>query len=503
VTLEELADSFLRYRAPYAATLGIAATCAYLGLFCVYRRIVFTGAALAQLAAAGSAAGLFLAPRVGLGLEPLVERYAPTLLSLLASLGGALVLRARRLDARVTPDAVVGLVHSGAAGLAVLLVWRSAHGPAELANLLAGEVLLARPGELLVLALGLVGVGAIHAVYRARFLLVSFDPDFARASGLPEARLQALFLGSLAVAVALVLQVAGLLLTFAFLVLAPVAGLQLGRRAGDVALVAAAAAVVASFAGFLAAIAWDLPVAPTIATALLGVAGAAWAAGRQLAAARAARAGLLGLAALSLAALAPGWLWSPAPPRAAPAPPSPVAPVEARQVDAAAQLAALTGAHEAAARAAAAVALGEARPLPDEALDGLLAAQLDEEAEVRAAATRALAGTDLAARLHGRQATGPSCAVRTYAALALAGEGDREGLAGLVDALGDPDLPALLRAEALDRLTPLRGPGPEPVLDPFSPSPEAVAAWHGWWSREGPRLVWDPTGRRWTSPGPR
>ncbi len=501
MTLEELADSFLRYRAPYAATLGIAAMCAYLGLFCVYRRIVFTGAALAQLAAAGSAAGLFLAPRVGIGLEPLVERYAPTLLSLLASLGGALVLRARRLDARVTPDAIVGLVHSGAAGLAVLLVWRSAHGPAELANLLAGEVLLARPGELLVLALGLLGVGAIHAVYRARFLLVAFDPDFARASGLPEARLQALFLGSLAVAVALVLQVAGLLLTFAFLVLAPVAGLQLGRRAGDVALVAAAAAVVASFAGFLAAIAWDLPVAPTIATALLGVAGAAWAAGRQLAAARAARTGLLALAALSIAAMAPGWLWSPAPPRPAAPPPVPVAaPAPTTPADAQAQLEALIGAPTAAARAAAAVALGEARPLPDDALDGLLAAQLDEEAVVRAAATQALAGADLAARLHARQATGPSCAVRTYAALALAGEGDREGLAGLVDALGDPDLPALLRAEALDRLTPLRG---ESALDPFSPKPEEVAAWHGWWAREGPRLVWDPTGRRWTSPGPR
>jgi ABC-type Mn2+/Zn2+ transport system permease subunit len=45
-----LLDTLSSVASAYAATVAIGLVCAYLGLFTVLRRIVFTGVALAQLA---------------------------------------------------------------------------------------------------------------------------------------------------------------------------------------------------------------------------------------------------------------------------------------------------------------------------------------------------------------------------------------------------------------------------------------------------------------------
>lgn len=506
-------DTFRLYAVPYAATLLIAAVCAWLGLLCVYRRIVFTGAALAQLAAMGAAAALFLVPRVPAGWAEGVERWGPAVGSLSASFLGALGLRSRRLDPRVTPDARVGMVYGGAAALAVLFVWRSASGPAELSNLLAGEVLLARPGELLGLAAGLLAAGALLFCLRAELLLVSFDPEFAAAAGLPVQQLELAFLGALALAVALSLQVAGLLLTFAFLVLSPLVGLLLGRGTREVTLLGPLAGLGASFLGFAAAIRWDLPVAPTIAAALLGLVGVAFLAGRGRGAPRLARALVSGLAATSLLVMAVGLVSGaparpePSPATASPAPttseppPGPSRPpagaLERDEEGLHHDLADLGASPDVSERVAAAARLG--RRGDARALEGLLAAQVDLEPEVRravGAALRSLAGVEgVHDRLHRELASGGAEA-RALAALALASAGERAGLEGLVACLADAEAPFPLRAEAVERLRALRGPQ-EPELPAYEPltgpqeNREALAAWRAWWAAIGPCLRWD------------
>lgn len=494
-------DTFRIYVSSYAATLLIGAICAWLGLLCVYRRIVFTGAALAQLAAMGAACALFLVPRVPAAWAEPLEHWGPVSGSLLASFLGALGLRGRRLDPRVTPDARVGMVYGGAAALAILFVWRSGSGPAELANILAGDVLLARPGQLLGLAAGLLAVGALLYAKRAELLLVSYDPEFARANGLPVDRLELLFVGALALAVSLSLQVAGVLLTFACLVLAPLVGLLLGRGTREVTLLAPAAAAAGSLLGFAAAIHFDLPVPPTIAAALLVLVGLAFAAGRGARAPVACRALVGGLAVLALLAVPVGLTGGSAP-APAPAPADHAAGEPPAERDAAPDpeqqlkdLALLGAASDAAERAAAATRLGQQGDA--RALEGLLAAQVDLEPPVRAAAASALRAlcrrTGVHEALHRQlQEGGPEA--RALAALALASAGERSGLAGLVASLGEPDAPYPLRAEALARLQALRE---EPEADPYEPlldpaeQPESLAAWRAWWEAVGPCLEWD------------
>lgn len=500
-------ETLARLAPAYAATVGIGAACAYVGLFAVLRRIVFTGVALAQLAAAGVAAAFFVAEAAWLPawLTAAAQRHGATVGSLGLTLAGALLLDARAgRQVRVPPDALVGLAYAASSAAAVLLVWRSPHGLAELQNILAGEVLLSREGQLATLWVGLAAVALVHARWRRELLLVSFDPEFARTLGLPERRLQLLLLGSLAVTVAVSLEVGGLLLVFALLVVPPSAGLLLGRGLGESTLLAVAVAVGAALVGFLLAIRLDLPVAPSVAAAAVALFAAAWLGHRAPRVGACVRATTLALAAAGLGAVPVAFaLRASAPPVGAPAvAPVDVEPAPARDDhahggvdDLHGALRALASAETPAARREAAARL--AREGDVAAIDPLVAALEDEEPDVREAALAAIEGVvahDPAgrARLEALLAD-PHAERRVLAATALWRLGDVRAVGAYVAALADEDVPLLLKDRVLHRLEELTGDGFG--YDPFASAEEnraAVERWRAWWRAAEARLRWDP-----------
>jgi len=274
--MDQILTTIASFAPSYWATLGVGALCAYLGIFTVLRRIVFTGAALAQAAAAGVAASFWLLTLpLPASLLALVSESGATIGSLCVAVGSALILARGERRGRLTADALVGAVFASSSALAVLLVWRSGLGLVELKNILAGDVLLSSSGDLRSLWLGVVGVAVLHAFKRQRFLLVAYDPAFARAQGLNVRALERAFLASLAVAVAVALRAAGLMLVFGTLVLPPLVGLRVGSTLTRATWVAVGAAWSSALGGFLLATRHDLPVAPTIVAcevALLGLA---------------------------------------------------------------------------------------------------------------------------------------------------------------------------------------------------------------------------------------
>ncbi|MEL6713996.1 MAG: metal ABC transporter permease [Planctomycetota bacterium] len=262
--MAELLSTVASFAPSYWATLGIGALCAYLGTFTVLRRIVFTGAALAQAAAAGVAATFWLATlSLPAWIQSLTTGSGVTFGGLAAAVGSALVLARGERPGRLTADAMVGVVFAASSALSVLFVWRSSAGLVELKNIVAGDVLLSSAADLRMLWIGVAGVALVHARFRSEFLLVAYDPPFARTQGLSVARLERLFLGSLAIAVAVALRAAGLMLVFGTLVLPPLVGLRVAGTLARATLVAVAAAWTSALGGFLLATRLNLPVAPT------------------------------------------------------------------------------------------------------------------------------------------------------------------------------------------------------------------------------------------------
>lgn len=247
--LSVFGDSFMQ--TALVASLIVGAVCAYLGVHVVLRRIVFVGAALAQVSSAG----------VGLAM---CTGKDPSLVSLLLTLGGVAAFSVKSKDRRTTQESIIGIGYAVASALAVLFVAKSAQGEAHLLDVLSGNILTVTPAEVWWMAgVGLAAVTA-HSLLSKQFLFSAFDPETAQASGIRAGWWDLLFFLILGVIISLAIRLAGTLLVFAFLVMPAVTGLLLSQRLGRVYAIAVGAASIATVGGLYASVTIDLPSGPAI-----------------------------------------------------------------------------------------------------------------------------------------------------------------------------------------------------------------------------------------------
>jgi zinc/manganese transport system permease protein len=148
------------------AGLLVTATHVPLGIRVLDRGIVFIDLAVAQIAGLGVILGVWL------GFE---HHGAPVQVSALAAaLAGALLLN---WTERLWPDvqeAIIGVVFVLAANAAILLLAANPQGAEHLKDLLVGQILWVRAGDLPLVALGSAAILAAWFWLRGRFFYVLF-----------------------------------------------------------------------------------------------------------------------------------------------------------------------------------------------------------------------------------------------------------------------------------------------------------------------------------------
>jgi ABC-type Mn2+/Zn2+ transport system permease subunit len=253
-------NAILLFREALYGALVIAVACSVLGVYVVLRRIVFVGAALAQLSSAGIALALWLAG-VGLTLG-LVTR--PTAMSLLVTLAGVLFFAVGGAGrARVPPDATIGVTYAIAAAAGILLIAKAATGEAH-DIFLQGNILGITRADTLVLLAVTVPVLLVHVAFYKEFLFVSFDRETARTLGYNVTLWNLLLYLTLGLVIAFAMQFAGVMVVFNFLVVPAVTGLLLARSMAGTFVTAVTAAVLAAIVGFSLSVPFDLPSGPAI-----------------------------------------------------------------------------------------------------------------------------------------------------------------------------------------------------------------------------------------------
>lgn len=218
----------------FVAGVLVTATHVPLGMQVLARGIVFIDLAIAQIAGCG----VLIADQ--LGFEP--EGAAVQVAALAAALAGALLLTwTERLWPEVQ-EATIGVVFVLAASGGVLLLASNVHGSEHLRDLLIGQILWVQPGRLL-----------WHAVVYMAILVLWF--------GWRERLGGAGFYGLFAIAVTVSVQLVGLYLVFATLIVPPLATRRMlqGRLAAAWLL-----GILAYASGLLVSTALDLPSGPTI-----------------------------------------------------------------------------------------------------------------------------------------------------------------------------------------------------------------------------------------------
>jgi len=222
-----------------AAGLLVSATHVPLGTQVLARGIVFIDLAIAQVAGCG----VLLADQ--LGFEP--EGFAVQVAALIAALGGALLLTWTERIWPEVQEAVIGVVFILAATGSVLLLASNVHGSEHLRDLLVGQILWVNPRWLAWTALIYAGILALWFGARARIGRIGFYVLFA-------------------LAVTVSVQLVGVYLVFASLIVPPLAT----RRMNRYRLPAAWALAATGYAsGLLVSTALDLPTGPTIVWALV------------------------------------------------------------------------------------------------------------------------------------------------------------------------------------------------------------------------------------------
>lgn len=268
-------STVLLFREALYGALVIGLACSVLGVYVVLRRIVFVGAALAQISSAGIALALWLAG-AGVALGDVTE---PPVVSLLLTLIAVLFF-ASGARGRIPPDATIGVTYAVAAAVGILLISKAASGEAH-DIFLSGNILGIRRRDTLVLLAVTVPVLVLHVVFYKELLFVSFDRETARTLGFNVRWWDLLLYLTLGVVIASAMQFAGVMLVFNFLVLPAVTGLLLSQSMRGVFFWSVASALVAAFAGFSLSVPFDLPSGPSISAASGALVLLAWA-GRRL-----------------------------------------------------------------------------------------------------------------------------------------------------------------------------------------------------------------------------
>lgn len=235
----------------------------YLGLHVLARGVIFVDLALAQVAALGVSIAFFMGEE-GEGWAPRAYAFGA---SLLAAAGFATL---RRIADQTTREVIIGCVYVVATAAAVVLLSRSAQGMEELKAMFNGQLLWVQWQEIVQVALIYGGLAVVHWLYRRRFIALSsgMDKDIPATGAAWAWWWEFVFFASFAVVITWAVQVAGVLLVFAYLILpafsASLLGGGWGRRLGTGWLFGLMGSVLGLYLSYLG----DLPTGATMVVVL-------------------------------------------------------------------------------------------------------------------------------------------------------------------------------------------------------------------------------------------
>lgn len=226
----------------------------YLGLHVLARGIIFVDLALAQVAALGISLAFLLGEEAH---GPAAQLYAfgATFTAAFAFAG------LRRIPGKTTREVIIGCVYVVTTALSIVILSQSTQGMEELKSLFNGNILWVRWSEIAMVAGAYLALAILHGIYRKRFYALSFATEETRAPGF---LWEFLFFASFAVVITLAVNVAGVLLVFAFLIIPAFSASLIARSLVGRLLAGWCLGLLGAVAGLWLSFTADLPVGATV-----------------------------------------------------------------------------------------------------------------------------------------------------------------------------------------------------------------------------------------------
>jgi zinc/manganese transport system permease protein len=255
--------------APFAACLVLVGLHAYFGIHVIERRILFVDLAVAQFAALGAVVGFAFGQHPG--------ELGSTLFSLgFATLAAALFALTRVRIEKLPQEAIIGITFVVASAATILVADRAPEGAEHIKETLAGSLLWVTWPTVLKVLVIYIGVGVFHWLLRHRFMLITTDPEEAFSRGWRIRWWDFLFYLSFGVMITFSVEIGGILMVFAYLVIPACVAILLHAGMRSRLVIGWIVGVIGSAVGLLASYYLDMPTGPAIVVVLGLMLVAAW-----------------------------------------------------------------------------------------------------------------------------------------------------------------------------------------------------------------------------------
>ena len=234
--------------------VGVALVAGPFGSFVVWRRLAYFGDTLAHSALLGVALGFLLSINVTVGIIVVCQ-----LLAILLFFGQ----RQRQLAS----DTLLGIFSHGALSLGLVTLAFMEDIRVDLFAYLFGDILAIGPADLVWIFGG--GGGALAGLLWLwkPLLAITIHEDLARVEGVPVDRVNWAFLGLIALTVAVMMKVVGLLLVTSLLIIPAATARRFSSGPETMAALASLAGCLAVSGGLYGSYRWDTPAGPSIVVA--------------------------------------------------------------------------------------------------------------------------------------------------------------------------------------------------------------------------------------------
>lgn len=195
-----------------------------LGVFIVVRRLSLIADALSHVTLAGIAASLLLERYVTAltGLNPLY-------MGMVFSVGGALFIEKLRGVYKHYQELAIPIILSGGIGLGVIFISLAKGFNTDLFSYLFGSVsAVSRTDLWVILVISIAVVMAVVLLYKELFLL-SFDEEYAKASGIAAKSIHFIFIILVALVIAASMRIVGILLVSSLMTLPVAASIRIAK----------------------------------------------------------------------------------------------------------------------------------------------------------------------------------------------------------------------------------------------------------------------------------
>ena len=225
--------------------------CGIMGTYVVVRRIGFLAGGIAHSVLAGMGIAYYL------GNTPLVGAF-------IAALVASVLIGLINLKWRQNEDILIAMFWSVGMAIGILFISRTPGYNVDLMSYLFGNILLVSGNDLILMLLLDILLFLLATILYRQFLVTAFDQEFARLRGINVEFYYILLLSMVALTVVLLIQVVGLILVLALLILPAASATQFVSSIKPMMLLSVLFSLFVTISGLVISYQPDLPSGATI-----------------------------------------------------------------------------------------------------------------------------------------------------------------------------------------------------------------------------------------------